>query len=207
VHFGASRAARQGGFPGCTKSAHFFGYLITLPVGTVWRLFLASPEPPIFGRFWGSCLGLGMGECLWHTYSAMHRAQHAMLGPDRGGEGLATGSRCAALRAVGGTCPSEEVLPQGKDGSLRSIVRMREGGDRLREPNAARRLECPARCGSATQCALDLADWSQMHIKPSVRTSANGHGRPQAGRGPHSRSELPTPHLAHLAQAAAFSNY
>ena len=131
----------------------------------------------------------------------MHRAQHAMLGPDRGGEGLATGSRCAVLRAVGGTCPSEEVLPQGKDGSLRSIVRMREGGDRLREPNAARRLECPARCGSATQCALDLADLSQIHLKPSVRTSANGHGRPQAGRGPHSRSELPTPHLAHLAQA------
>ena len=124
-----------------------------------------------------------------------------MLGPDRGGEGLATGSRCAVLRAVGGTCPSEEVLPQGKDGSLRSIVRMREGGDRLREPNAARRLECPARCGSATQCALDLADLSQIHLKPSVRTSANGHGRPQAGRGPHSRSELPTPHLAHLAQA------
>lgn len=131
----------------------------------------------------------------------MHRAQHAMLGPDRGGEGLATGSRCAVLRAVGGTCPSEEVLPQGKDGSLRSIVRMREGGDRLREPNAARRLECPARCGSATQCTLDLADLSQIHPKPSVRTSAFGHGRPQAGRGPHSRSELPTPHLAHLAQA------
>ena len=38
----------------------------------------------------------------------------------------------------------------------------------------------------------------------SVRTSANGHGRGERsgpGRGTHSRSELTTPHLSHLAQA------
>ena len=34
---------RPGPAPGCTKSAHFFGYLITLPVGTVWALFFPPP--------------------------------------------------------------------------------------------------------------------------------------------------------------------
>ena len=37
--------------PGGAKSAHFFGYLITLPVGTVWAIFsgpgTAPLEPPI----------------------------------------------------------------------------------------------------------------------------------------------------------------
>ena len=138
----------------------------------------------------------------------MHRAQHAMLGPDRGGEGLATGSRRTALRPVGGTCPSEEILPQGKGGSLRSIVRMREGGDRLREPNAARRLECPARCGSAPQGALDLADLESdpPHCCPSgpQLMGTDRRSGAETGRGPHSRSELPTPHLANLAQAHNF---
>ena len=114
---------------------------------------------PRFGPVLGTDLsGWGWVSVYSTPNAVMHRAQHAMLGPDRGGEGLATGSRWTALRPVGGTCPSEEILPQGKGGSPRSTVRMREGGDRLREPNAARRLECPVRCGSAPQGALDLAD-------------------------------------------------
>ena len=45
------------GPPGGQKSAHFFGYLITLPVGTVWALFFHPP-------FWDS-LGLcRFGQCL-----------------------------------------------------------------------------------------------------------------------------------------------
>ena len=32
--------------PGGPKSAHFFGYLITLPVGTVLGLFLGPPGTP-----------------------------------------------------------------------------------------------------------------------------------------------------------------
>ena len=164
---------------------------------------------PRFGPVLGTDLGGWGWVSVYSTPNAvMHRAQHAMLGPDRGGEGLATGSRWTALRPVGGTCPSEEILPQGKGGSPRSTVRMREGGDRLREPNAARRLECPVRCGSAPQGALDLADLESdpPQSRPSGPQPLGTDRRSgaEAGRGPHSRSELPTPHLAHLAQAHNF---
>jgi hypothetical protein len=43
--------------PGGQKSAHFFGYLITLPVGTVWSLFFGFlGHPPGRGLGWGQCL-------------------------------------------------------------------------------------------------------------------------------------------------------
>ena len=167
---------------------------------------------PRFGPVLGTDLvGWGWVSVYSTPNAVMHRAQHAMLGPDRGGEGLATGSRWTALRPVGGTCPSEETLPQGKGGSPRSTVRMREGGDRLREPNAARRLECPVRCGSAPQGALDLADLESdpPQSRPSGPQPLGTDRRSgaEAGRGPHSRSELPTPHLASLAKRTTFSNY
>ena len=47
--------------PGGQKSAHFFGYLITLPVGTVWALFF---PPPGQGGFWDSLGDSRLGECL-----------------------------------------------------------------------------------------------------------------------------------------------
>ena len=46
---------------GGQKSAHFFGYLITLPVGTVWALFF---PPPGQGGFWDSLGHSRLGECL-----------------------------------------------------------------------------------------------------------------------------------------------
>ena len=42
--------------PGGQKSAHFFGYLITLPVGTVWATFSDPPPDPPYGAIppgWG----------------------------------------------------------------------------------------------------------------------------------------------------------
>ena len=48
---------RGGSPPGGQKSAHFFGYLITLPVGTVWALF---SDPPL-GHSWGQKRGLQIG--------------------------------------------------------------------------------------------------------------------------------------------------
>ena len=45
---GGSPGARPGG----EKSAHFFGYLITLPVGTVWALFFPPPGQAGFGTVW-----------------------------------------------------------------------------------------------------------------------------------------------------------
>ena len=54
VFRGSPRTPRNpppGGAPrGGQKSAHFFGYLITLPVGTVWALF---SRPDFGGWFWG----------------------------------------------------------------------------------------------------------------------------------------------------------
>ena len=54
-------APRAGGPPGGQKSAHFFGYLITLPVGTVWALF---SDPPGTGQFWDNLGHSRLGECL-----------------------------------------------------------------------------------------------------------------------------------------------
>ena len=71
----------------------------------------------------------------------------------------------AGLTAMGGSDCVGRVLPQCKDGSPRSTVRAWEGGGRLREPNAARRLECPARCGSASQSKLDLHGCDGVHPK------------------------------------------
>ena len=42
-----------GGPPRGAKSAHFFGYLITLPVGTVWGLFFGPRDTPGLGQFGG----------------------------------------------------------------------------------------------------------------------------------------------------------
>ena len=61
VHFGVPGATPPGGVPGCAKSAHFFGYLITLPVGTVWRLFSGPRKPPILGHFGGQSGGQASG--------------------------------------------------------------------------------------------------------------------------------------------------
>ena len=158
--------------PGGGKSAHFFGYLITLPVGTVWAIFsppgTPPPGPPWRGHPLGSGLDGGLGQCLcghlglWSP--APGAASSRRAGRSGKGGGQATGTRWTALRPVGGTCAPEELLPQSKDGSPRRSVRYREGGGRLREPNAARRLEVPVRTGSAPQGTLDLA--------PSARSGA-----------------------------------
>ena len=95
--------------PGGQKSAHFFGYLITLPVGTVFWDFSAprdrgpgrgiqdrtahmgvsgAPPPPV--------IGLAPGPCP-------HHAQHARHGPVRLGSMAATGPASASSALVGGT--------------------------------------------------------------------------------------------------------
>ena len=105
VHFGP----RGPGGPGGPKSAHFFGYLITLPVGTVFGLFFppgdrgqirgipartahmgvsGAPPPPV--------IGLSPGPCP-------HHAQHARHGPVRLGSMAATGPASASSALVGGT--------------------------------------------------------------------------------------------------------
>ena len=58
---GCTLGPRGPGTPGGQKSAHFFGYLITLPVGTVW----APPrDPPGTGSFRGYPGDSRLGQCL-----------------------------------------------------------------------------------------------------------------------------------------------
>ena len=126
--------------PGGAKSAHFFGYLITLPVGTVWAIFSPPAGTPILGQFGGlSVSARRTGQCLCgpcHPYLDTMRSMHFKRGRCGKGGTLATGTHWTALRPMGGTCVPEEHLPQGKDGSPRRTVRMREGVRRLREPIA-----------------------------------------------------------------------
>ena len=58
---GALLGPRGPGTPGGQKSAHFFGYLITLPVGTVWG---PPAGPPGTGPFWGYPGDSRLGQCL-----------------------------------------------------------------------------------------------------------------------------------------------
>ena len=72
AHFGGARQgcilAPPGGCPGPppgrAKSAHFFGYLITLPVGTVWATFSPprpGPPPPGHPPLWRPSPGIWPG--------------------------------------------------------------------------------------------------------------------------------------------------
>ena len=88
VHFAPPRGPPRGGVPpGGQKSAHFFGYLITLPVGTVWALFSDPPGTPP-GQ------GYGVGSVFIgprHGYGAEPMRSMHRLGPDRWGASLAAG--------------------------------------------------------------------------------------------------------------------
>ena len=65
---GPPRGARPGAPRGGQKSVHFFGYLITLPVGTVWDTFSGrdSLGHPHFGAIFGGIFGVIFGAILGH---------------------------------------------------------------------------------------------------------------------------------------------
>ena len=120
-----------------------------------------------------------------------------MLGHGALGRRASDGTQRTVLRPVGGTCPPEELLPQGKDGSPRRFVRAWEGGGRLRKPNADHPPECTARTGSAPQGSFDLPKsrgMTPLAVRQDLRSLGTvGRSVAPAGRGTHSRSELPHP--------------
>ena len=77
---GALLGPRGPGTPGGQKSAHFFGYLITLPVGTVWATFSDPPFWAIFGGFRGVSWGTPIGTVFIGSLGTPRRAY---LGLDR----------------------------------------------------------------------------------------------------------------------------
>ena len=110
---------------------------------TFFWVFNNSPSRDSLGPFFGpprdAQLGTEARLADWVSDYSTMRSMRYRVGPL--GRRASAGTHRPALRPMGGTCPSEEVLPQGKDGSPRRTERLREGGGRLREPNAARRLE------------------------------------------------------------------
>ena len=90
------------GGPGGPKSAHFFGYLITLPVGTVLGTFFGPPGRARFGGIRGVIGGDAVWVSLYGTISHTMRSM-LCLGPVRLGSMAATGPARASSARVGGT--------------------------------------------------------------------------------------------------------
>ena len=193
-----------GGPPGGPKSAHFFGYLITLPVGTVWALFFGPPGTPQVGPY--------RGYVGWDSAYRSHGTELARYGwAGALGRRASDGYPLDGLTANGWYVPSGRAPPSRQG---RKSAQHREGMRRRRpfaEPNAARRLECPARCGRAPQDrqSLPRSSWGSTLGRPSGPQPMGTDGGSEAdpGRGTHSRSELTTPHLSHLSQRTTFNNY
>ena len=95
---------------------------------------------------------------------------------------------------MGGTCVPEELLPRGKDGSPRSIVRMREGDGRLREPivtgdwSVRQDAEGAPQVGQSSLPAWTGGDTSSCPSGPQT----NGHGRGERS-GPRTWATLAQP--------------
>ena len=90
------------GGPGGPKSAHFFGYLITLPVGTVLGTFFGPPGTGQNGGIRGQIGGYAVWVRLYGTISHTMRSM-SQLGPVRLGSMAATGPARASSARVGGT--------------------------------------------------------------------------------------------------------
>ena len=90
------------GGPGGPKSAHFFGYLITLPVGTVLGTFFGPPGTGQNGGIRGQIGGYAVWVLLYGTISHTMRSM-SQLGPVRLGSMAATGPARASSARVGGT--------------------------------------------------------------------------------------------------------
>ena len=95
--------------PGGAKSAHFFGYLITLPVGTVLGLFLGPPRGAILGGIQARASHMGVSGAppppvigLSHGHCPSPCAACSTL-PERLGSMAATGPASAPSALVGGT--------------------------------------------------------------------------------------------------------
>ena len=106
---------------------------------TFFWVFNNSPSRDSLGHFFAppgtAPLGQDGGSTVGSVLIPGVACPSPMAGPL--GRRASGGTHRPALRPMGGTCPPEEVLPQGKDGSPRRTVRLREGGSRLREPNVA----------------------------------------------------------------------
>ena len=193
ARWGALLGSPGAGPPGGEKSAHFFGYLITLPVGTVWGHFSDPPFWAILGGYPGTPAEGSVYRTHW-----THPVGHSWAGP--------LGRRASDGYPLGGLSPNGWYVPSGRGPPSRQgrkSAQDREVAGRRRPFARAKRGPTTGVTGKVRKCLAE-------HIRPcqfqagatpmlSVRTSAIGHGRPQAGRGTHRRRRLTHPHLSLLA--------
>ena len=191
--------APQGGSPpGGQKSAHFFGYLITLPVGTVW-------SPP-------------RGHFRWDR-APYHLRWAVFIHPRSGygwtgalGRRASDGYPLAGLTANGWYVPSGRAPPSRQG---RKSAQDREVMGRRRPFARAKRGPTTGVTGKVRKCLAEQAMPCQVcrgyPPELSVRTSASGHGQGErSGPWPWDTSpqaiDAPPPRLSSL-QRPPTNNY
>ena len=114
--------------PGGGKSAHFFGYLITLPVGTVWATFSGPPWDGHPRGMAGLVGGVSVYVAIWGLwYPALGAANLAEL-VGALGRGASDGYPLAGLTANGWYVRPGRAPPskQGrKSAQVREVLRRR----------------------------------------------------------------------------------
>ena len=194
-------APRAGGPPGGQKSAHFFGYLITLPVGTVWGLFFGPRDTPGLGQFGG--------YPWYHLRWAVFIHQLCCYGwAGALGRRASDGYPLAGLTANGWYVPSGRGPPSRQG---RKSAQDREVAGRRRPFARAKRGPTTGVTGKVRKCLAEQVvpyqqSWSCTQSRPSGPQPLGTDGR-QAGRGTHRRRRLTHPTSPLLAPAAAASNY
>ena len=180
--------APQGGPPrGGQKSAHFFGYLITLPVGTVW-------SPPRGHSGWD--------RALYHLRWAVFihpRSGYGWTGAL--GRRASDGYPLAGLTANGWYVPSGRAPPSRQG---RKSAQDREVMGRRRPFARAKRGPTTGVTGKVRKCLAEQAMPCQFQSGVTPQSCPSGPqplgtGRGSGadpGRGTHRRRRLTHPHLA-----------
>ena len=131
--------------PGGQKSAHFFGYLITLPVGTVWALFFPPRDRAVSGTVWG----IAGWVSVYRTYGTM-RSMRCRAGPL--GRRASDGYPLAGLTANGWYVPSGRDPPSRQG---RKSAQDREVAGRRRPFARAKRGPTTGVTGKVRKCLAE----------------------------------------------------
>lgn len=145
------------GPPGGEKSAHFFGYLITLPVGTVWGHFSDPPFWAILGGYPGTPAEGSVYRTHW-----THPVGHSWAGP--------LGRRASDGYPLGGLSPNGWYVPSGRGPPSRQgrkSAQDREVAGRRRPFARAKRGPTTGVTGKVRKCLAE-------HIRP-CQFQAGGH--------------------------------
>ena len=145
-----------GGTPGGQKSAHFFGYLITLPVGTVWGHFFGPPFWAILGGYPGTPAEGSVYRTHW-----THPVGHSWAGP--------LGRRASDGYPLGGLSPNGWYVPSGRGPPSRQgrkSAQDREVAGRRRPFARAKRGPTTGVTGKVRKCLAEHIRPCQFQVGP-----------------------------------------